>query len=92
MVWLCVVPFTKLHQTLKIEQMESNIEIFDKDGKALHIGSVVGRFLFEQSKIHKPKDEEYGMTIGISGRKSKPTLCVFDNDYNILDKLYLNDL
>ncbi len=32
--------------------MELDIEIFDKDGKALHIGSVISRFLFKQAEKH----------------------------------------
>ncbi len=32
--------------------MELDIEIFDKNGKALHIGSVISRFLFKQAEKH----------------------------------------
>ena len=30
--------------------MKLDIEIFDKDGKTLHIGSVISRFLFKQAE------------------------------------------
>lgn len=33
--------------------MNSKIEIFDKDGKALHIASVISRFFEEKSEEHK---------------------------------------
>ena len=32
--------------------MQLDIEIFDKDGKALHIGSIISRFLFKQAEKH----------------------------------------
>jgi hypothetical protein len=35
------VPFRKLHQTLIKDTKMKYLEIFDKDGKALHIGSVM---------------------------------------------------
>ena len=37
--------------------MEHDLEIFDKDGKALHIASVISRFLFKQAEKHN-KDVE----------------------------------
>ena len=39
--------------------MELDIEIFDKDGNALHIGSVISRFLFKQAvKYYHLVEEE----------------------------------
>ena len=35
----------------------NNLEIFDKDGKALHIADVISRFLKEQAlELQKPSD------------------------------------
>ena len=33
--------------------MESDIEIFDSNGKALNIGDVISRFIIEKAKKHK---------------------------------------
>jgi len=43
--------------------MELDIEIFDKDGKALHIGSVISRFLFKQAEKHDKDVED--LVIGL---------------------------
>ena len=41
--------------------MKSNIEIFDKDGKALDIAVVISRFIVEKAETHKIKPEEVGL-------------------------------
>ena len=43
--FLLVVILTERNETMKLD-----IEIFDKDGKTLHIGSVISRFLFKQAE------------------------------------------
>ena len=43
--------------------MELDIEIFDKDGKVLHIGSAISRFLFKQAEKHDKDVEE--LVIGL---------------------------
>jgi len=53
-VWLCVVPFTKLHQTLIKDTKMEELKIFDANGKALHIADVISRFI-------KQKAEQYGV-------------------------------
>lgn len=75
--------------------MESNIEIFDKDGKALDIADVIGRFLHEQDeKI----GDFYGIedfTIGLENYfddEGKQKLCIYNTDYEILDSKYVNAL
>lgn len=75
--------------------MESNIEIFDKDGKALDIADVIGRFLHEQDeKI----GDFYGIedfTIGLENYfddEGKQKLCIYNPDYEILDSKYVNAL
>ncbi len=72
--------------------MKSDIEIFDKNGKALDIADVIGRFLFEQGEIHNLKYKERDITIGIDGKQSKPKLVVYNVNYDILDSVLLNDL
>ena len=42
-----------------------NLEIFDKDGKALHIGSVISRFISEKEKEHK----DHNLFIEVIGKK-----------------------
>lgn len=43
--------------------MEHDLEIFDKDGKALHIASVISRFLFKQAEKHNMDVED--LVIGL---------------------------
>lgn len=43
--------------------MEHDLEIFDKDGKALHIASVISRFLFKQAEKHDKDVED--LVIGL---------------------------
>jgi regulatory protein YycH of two-component signal transduction system YycFG len=48
--------------------MELDIEIFDKNGKVLHIGSIISRFLFNQAEKNNKDVED--LVIGI--QLSKP--------------------
>jgi hypothetical protein len=41
--------------------MKSNIEIFDKDGKALDIAIVISRFIVEKADEYNLKTEEVGL-------------------------------
>ena len=45
--------------------MKSSIEIFDKDGKALDIADVIGRFLHEQNKHIDEMYDIEDFTIGL---------------------------
>lgn len=73
--------------------MKSNIEIFDKNGKALHIGSVIGRFLNEQNEQIGEMYDIEDFTIGLENffdDEGKQMLCIYDTEYVILDSEYVN--
>jgi hypothetical protein len=41
--------------------MESDIKIFDKNGKSLNIGDVISRFIIEKANKHKVKVAEVAL-------------------------------
>ena len=68
--------------------MELDIEIFDKDGNALHIGSLISRYLFKLAEKHDKDVED--LVIGIE--LSQPirddgmeTVLLMDLDFNGID-------
>lgn len=69
-----------------------NLEIFDKDGKALHIGSVISRFI-EMKAIENKRDE-----ISIYIKKEKDRIEVRCDDgglyggFTELEEISLNNL
>jgi len=72
--------------------METSIEIFDKDGKALHIGDVIGRFLIEQTEKHEGYDIE-DTQLGLENyhdEEGKQRLALYDPEYEILDEIWVN--
>lgn len=73
--------------------MKSNIEIFDKKGKALHIGDVIGRFLHEQNEQIDEMYDIEDFTIGLENffdYEGKQKLCIYNPDYEVLDSEYVN--
>jgi hypothetical protein len=68
--------------------MEHDLEIFDKDGKALHIASVISRFLFKQAEKHNKDVED--LVIGLEIIHPLPDdgcikLQLLDCDFNLID-------
>lgn len=70
--------------------MEHDLEIFDKDGKALHIASVISRFLFKQAEKHD-KDVEtlvIGLEIIYPLRDDGCNkLQLLDCDFHLIDEI-----
>lgn len=70
--------------------MEHDLEIFDKDGKALHIASVISRFLFKQAKKHDKDVEDLviGLEIIYPLRDDGCNkLQLLDCDFNLIDEV-----
>ena len=68
------------------------LEIFDKDGKALHIADVIARFLKEQAvELQKPSDS---IKVGIELAQilKQERLYVTSTNGNRLDSFDLNEL
>jgi hypothetical protein len=71
--------------------MELDIEIFDKDGKALHIGSVISRYLFKLAEKHDKNVEDLllGVELGHPIRDDGKVLIelIMDSDFNRIDSV-----
>lgn len=70
--------------------MEHDLEIFDKDGKALHIASVISRFLFKQAGKHgiHVEDLVIGLEIIYPLRDDGCNkLQLLDCDFNLIDEI-----
>jgi len=70
----------------------NNLEIFDKDGKALHIADVISRFLKEQAlELQKPSDS---IKIGIEFAQvlKQERLYITSTNGDRLDSFDLNEL
>jgi len=70
--------------------MELDIKIFDKDGKELHVGSVISRYLFNLAEKHHKDVEE--LLIGIelsqpSRDDGQNTIELMDLDFNRIDNV-----
>ena len=70
--------------------MEHDLEIFDKDGKALHIASVISCFLFKQAEKHNKDVEDLVICI----ERIHPLrndgcdkLQLLDCDFNLIDEV-----
>ena len=75
--------------------MKSNIRIFDKNGKALDIADVIGRFLHEQNDKLGDWVGIEDFTIGLENYfddEGKQKLCIYDGEFTILDSKYVNVL
>lgn len=76
--------------------MELDIEIFDKDGKALHAGSVISRYLFKLAEKYDKDVEDLVIGVELSQPirdDGKNTVELMDLDFNRLDTvLCSNDL
>lgn len=70
--------------------MEHDLEIFDKDGKALHIASVISRFLFKQAEKHNKDVEDLIIGLEII-RPLRDDGCnklqLLDCDFNLIDEV-----
>ncbi|MCH2216629.1 MAG: hypothetical protein MK076_00880 [Flavobacteriales bacterium] len=69
-----------------------NLEIFDKDGKELHIADVIARFLKQQSlELQKPSNS---IKIGIEFAQilKQERLYITSTNGNRLDSFELNEL
>ena len=68
--------------------MELDIEIFDKDGKALHIGSVISRYLFKLAEKYDKSVEDIILGLEliypITGENK---LQLTDDDFNLIDEI-----
>jgi hypothetical protein len=68
--------------------MELDVEIFDKDGKALHIGSVISRYLFKLAEKHDKNVEDIILGLEliypITGENK---LQLTDDDFNLIDEI-----
>ena len=70
--------------------MEYDLEIFDKNGKALHIASVISRFLFKQAEKHDKDVEDLviGLEIIYPLRDDGfNKLQLLDCDFNLIDEV-----
>ena len=70
--------------------MEHDLEIFDKNGKALHIASVISRFLFKQAEKHDKDVEDLviGLEIIYPLRDDGCNkLQLLDCDFNLIDEI-----
>mgnify|MGYP001042585170 CR=1 FL=1 len=70
--------------------MELDLEIFDKDGNALHIGSIISCFLFEQAVKHNKDVED--LIIGLEiihplRDDGCNKLQLLDCDFNLIDEV-----
>ena len=70
--------------------MEHDLEIFDKDGKALHIASVISRFLFKQAEKHNKDVND--LVIGVETiYPLRDDGCnkvqLLDCDFNLIDEV-----
>ncbi len=70
--------------------MEHDLEIFDKDGKALNIASIISRFLFKQA-VKYNKDVE-DLVIGVEiihplRDDGCNKLQLLDCDFNLIDEV-----
>lgn len=65
--------------------MEHDLEIFDKDGKALHIASVISRFLFKQAEKHNKDVED--LIIGLERDDGCIKLQLLDCDFSLIDEV-----
>ena len=64
-----------------------SLEIFNKDGKALHIGSVISRFLFDQSDDIKMQCNEISITIDPCYADDKYVdIVIYDDSWNELKR------
>ena len=73
--------------------MDSNIEIFDKDGNALDVADVIGAFLHEQIDTIDEMYDVEDITIGIENYfddDGRQKLCIYNPEYVILDITYVN--
>lgn len=80
----------KLHSLKKQKTMELDIEIFDKDGKALHIGSVISRYLFKLAEKHDKDVEDLLIGIELSQPirdDGKNTIELMDLGLNRIDNI-----
>jgi hypothetical protein len=69
--------------------MEHDLEIFDKDGKALHIASVISRFLFKQAEKHNKDVED--LIIGLERDDCCNKLQLLDCDFNLIDEVVVQN-
>jgi hypothetical protein len=70
--------------------MEHDLEIFDKDGKALHIASVISRFLFKQAEKHNKDVEDLVICLEIIHPLRDDgcnKLQLLDCDFNLIDEV-----
>lgn len=70
--------------------MELDIEIFDKNGKVLHIGSVISRYLFKLAEKYDKDVEELLIGIELSQPirdDGKNTIELMDLDLNRIDNV-----
>lgn len=68
--------------------MESKIEVFDKDGKALSIANVISRFLFEQAAEKRRNVEDLILGIELSRPirdDGKNELQLMDDNFLLID-------
>ena len=70
--------------------MEHDLEIFDKDGKALNIASIISRFLFKQAVKHNKDVED--LVIGLEiihplRDDGCNKLQLLDCDFNLIDEV-----
>lgn len=72
--------------------MESNIQIFDKDGKQLNINLVIAEFLKEQAVKHELDATD--ITVGVDfvdDVAEETTLMLYNDDYLTLNRTVIND-
>ena len=70
--------------------MEHDLQIFDKDGKALRIASVISRFLFKQAEKHGKDVEDLviGLEIIYPLRDDGCNkIQLLDCDFNLIDEV-----
>ena len=63
--------------------MDSDIKIFDKEGKALNIADVISRFIIEKAHKHKIKVAEVGLFL----EDGLFEVASLEYDYKYLDTL-----
>lgn len=69
-----------------------DLEIFDKDGKALHIADVIARFLEQEAQKVKFSIDDVTVGIDEHWKTKEARLVVYDFDYRILNEYPLNGL
>lgn len=70
--------------------MKTEIEVFDKDGKVLHLGSVISSYLFQLAEKHDKDVEDLLIGIELSypiRNDGKNTLELLDADLNRIDSV-----